>query len=206
MTNNSSVQTNFSLNEVPTFAPVDTAIDCEGYLYCTANLPHAFISLTTEDKDLHHQDEGHHPATATTTTTKSILKPITTNPTSTKAVKVVDFAFTTRPQPPSMERKHSEASSTISSVAQDEECAIIDDDEGYLGGGALRHVEAYSHLSHVAAEHTVNPPVQQQPQKKGNTVVERKVHADNQGWMHVMDWWPEPMEGMTHQWVDEFYE
>ena len=159
--------------EIPIFAVANDA-DCESYLFI--NHPSTFIALTSEAKN------EHHSGPATPTSAGSTLQPARANPAAPTGGA------------PQMERKHSVTSeSSVGSNAS----APSDLDEGFLGGGALRQVGAYSHLADLAAGHSAQKPRQRK--------VERKPAVTDGGWQ-LLDWWPEPLECMEHEWTEEFYE
>lgn len=175
-------------SEIPVFA-VDNSADVEQYLF--VNHPTEFISLTSDAKDEHH---------STPASPKTELKPIL-KPFVPQQQQHVTFAAPapTHPIAPKMERQSSTASTV--STASDA------DSEGFLGGGALRHISGSHHLRELAelAELDAQAKAKRQAcHAPANQAAVRKPTAD-EGWL-AMAWWPESMEMMEHEWTDDFYE
>lgn len=176
-------------SEIPLFG-VDNTTDCEQYLFL--NHPTTFISLTSDIK------EEHHPIPSPP---KSILKP-----TSPHNVTFAPTPAAAAAAPAPMERKSS-TTSTVSSASSD---------EGFLGGGALRHLSG-SHCPHHHrgnAQHLQElaelAALDQQAKARRSSNVQRgaeEKEKQQQDWLSsVLAWWPEQVEGMEHEWTEEFYE
>ena len=165
--------------DIPVFA-VDNSADVERYLFI--NHPTDFISLTSEAKDEHHSAPPSPKAAP-----RAILKPETQQHVTFAATHPVAVA-------PGMARK----SSTTSNVSTTSDA----DSEGYLGGGALRHISGSHHLRELAELAELD--AQAKAKRQASQTAVPKPKAD-EGWL-TMAWWPESMELMEHEWSDDFYE
>ncbi|ETN46951.1 uncharacterized protein HMPREF1541_01141 [Cyphellophora europaea CBS 101466] len=183
--------------ELPLFA-VDNTADVEPYLFL--NHPMAFVPLTCDAKDEHHSAPP-----SPTAEPKSILKPQTH-----LQPQHVSFAaaphLPTEAHAPLMERKHSTASDVSDTFMAPPKPATDFEtcSEGFLGGGALRHVTGSHHLRDLAELAELDQ--QAKARRQSNQKAVRKPKETTTGW-NVMSWWPEPLDDrMEREWSEEFYD
>jgi hypothetical protein len=184
-------------NSKPEILPfaVDNAADCESYLFL--NHPTSFVPLTADLADEHHSP----PLSPKSTPTITNPNHITTS------------------HPSAIQRKSSttSTSSSINSSSSPQD----DDFEGYLGGGALRHLNGSHHLRDLAERaaldaeakarrtHAAAAAANTSLANRGKGVVKKShgAEAKQESWLaSVMQWWPENMEMAEHEWTEEFYE
>lgn len=180
--------------EILPFA-VDNSSDCESYLFL--NHPTAYISLTSNPSEEYHSPPL---SPSTTTTPKSILKP---SKPATVTFATPAVTTTTTAAPP-MERKASTASTAS-------DLSTCTEDDGFLGGGALRHVSGSHHLRELAELAQLDREAKakrEQMTPVGNKAVRKPgQETKHQDWLaSVMQWWPENLEMAEHEWTEEFYD